>query len=99
MEQWRVDVLLVGTGYSSTCTLVSSGTCHVVIDTGLSIQEGALIDALAQRGLAPTDIDVVINTHLHVDHCGNNAMFSRATIFMSQTEWRWTQSFYAALFG
>lgn len=99
MEPWRVDVLLVGTGYSSTCTLVTDGKLHAVVDTGLSLQESAILEALAERHLTPGDIDLVINTHLHVDHCGNNAMFPRATIFMSQTEWRWTQSFYAALFG
>ncbi len=97
--EWRVEVLLVGTGYSSTCTLVTDGSRHIVVDTGLSIQESALLDALARRGIAPGDVDTVINTHLHVDHCGNNAMFPRATIFMSRPEWSWTQSFYGALFG
>lgn len=31
-----------------------------------------LLDRLCERGIAPEDIDVVINTHLHFDHCGWN---------------------------
>jgi glyoxylase-like metal-dependent hydrolase (beta-lactamase superfamily II) len=96
---WSVDILLEGTEYSSTCTLLTGVEHRVVVDTGLSIQEPELVAALARKHLKPTDIDMVINTHLHVDHCGNNAIFSRATIFMSQTEWNWTREFYAVLFG
>ena len=96
---WTVDVLLVGTGYSSTCTLVSNDRHRVVIDTGLSIHEEMLVASLARRGVSPTDVDIVINTHLHVDHCGNNATFPRATIFASRAEWDWTHAFYGALFA
>lgn len=40
---------------------------------------GGLLDSLAQVGLQPGDIDVVVNSHLHPDHCGCNAFFTRAT--------------------
>jgi len=96
---WTVEVLLPGTFYSSTCTLVTSDEHCVVVDTGLSIQEEELADALARRGVAPDDVDIVINTHLHVDHCGNNSMFRSATIFASKAEWDWTHAFYGALFS
>jgi len=32
--------------------------------------EGTLLDDLARAGLSPDDIDVVVLTHLHGDHCG-----------------------------
>ena len=32
-------------------------------------------DALAAIGMSPADIGMVINTHLHFDHCGQNAVF------------------------
>ena len=35
-----------------------------------------LDDGLRQLGLAPTDIDVVIDTHLHFDHAGGNTTLS-----------------------
>jgi glyoxylase-like metal-dependent hydrolase (beta-lactamase superfamily II) len=38
-----------------------------------------VLTGLAALGLAPTDIDVVVNSHLHTDHCGCNAFFPRAT--------------------
>jgi glyoxylase-like metal-dependent hydrolase (beta-lactamase superfamily II) len=31
-----------------------------------------LLDKLAERGVKPEQIDIVINTHLHFDHCGWN---------------------------
>lgn len=34
---------------------------------------------LARVGVHPGDIDVVINTHLHYDHVGNNHLFPHAT--------------------
>jgi glyoxylase-like metal-dependent hydrolase (beta-lactamase superfamily II) len=96
---WSVDVLLVGTGYSSTCTLITNDEHRVVVDTGLSVQEDDLVDALARHHLTPADVDIVINTHLHVDHCGNNSVFPRASIFASKAEWEWTHAFYEALFN
>ena len=96
---WRVETLLEGTGYSSSAILLTSPSHTVVVDTGLSIQESDLLRALRSRGLAPAVVDIVINTHLHVDHCLNNALFTRAEILMSEREWRWTTAFYEAIFS
>jgi len=96
--RWTVTPLLEGTSYSSSCTLLASGAARVIVDTGLLLQEGQLRAAIAARGLAPDDIDVVINTHLHLDHCGNNSLFPRAIIVLSRAEWTWTDAFYQALF-
>jgi glyoxylase-like metal-dependent hydrolase (beta-lactamase superfamily II) len=96
---WTVTPLIEGTGYSSSCTLLSRATARVLVDTGLSLQESPLVRALAAHGVTPDDVNLVINTHLHVDHCGNNALFPRAAIFLSRAEWEWTDAFYTALFG
>jgi glyoxylase-like metal-dependent hydrolase (beta-lactamase superfamily II) len=98
-EAWTIQPLLEGTSYSSSSTLITGRSHRIVVDTGLVLQEGALIDALHATGLEPGDIDIVVNTHLHLDHCGNNAIFPRALIVMSQAEWRWTSAFYEALFA
>ncbi len=98
-DEWLVDPLLEGNAYSSSCTLLTRGACRVVVDSGLSLEERALAAALHERRLDPGDIYAVINTHLHVDHCGNNAMFPHALIFMSLEEWRWTDAFYRAIFN
>jgi glyoxylase-like metal-dependent hydrolase (beta-lactamase superfamily II) len=42
--------------------------------------------ALAGLGLVPGDIDLVINTHLHFDHCGQNAVFKHAAFCVQRAE-------------
>jgi glyoxylase-like metal-dependent hydrolase (beta-lactamase superfamily II) len=37
-------------------------------------------------GLSPGDIDVVICSHLHTDHCGCNAFFGKATVIVHAQE-------------
>jgi len=45
-----------------------------------------LVASLAEHGLKPGDIDVVINTHLHFDHCGNNRLFRNARFVVQGDE-------------
>ena len=41
-------------------------------------------------GLAVTsDVDIVINTHLHYDHAENNLALPQAQFFVSRAEWEW----------
>lgn len=41
----------------------------------------AVVNQLPQHGLTPDDIDVVICSHLHPDHCGCNVAFRHATVY------------------
>jgi 4-pyridoxolactonase len=43
---------------------------------------------LAKIGVRPDEIDIVINSHLHMDHCGSNTLFPRATFYFSKSELR-----------
>jgi glyoxylase-like metal-dependent hydrolase (beta-lactamase superfamily II) len=45
-----------------------------------------VVTGLADIGLSPADIDVVVNSHLHSDHCGCNEFFNRATLFCHRKE-------------
>ncbi len=45
-----------------------------------------VLTGLAAVGLAPDDIDVVVNSHLHPDHCGCNAFFRKATFLIHANE-------------
>jgi N-acyl homoserine lactone hydrolase len=45
-----------------------------------------VINALAGVGLQCDDIDVVLCSHLHFDHCGCNTFFKRATVIMHAKE-------------
>ena len=37
--------------------------------------------------LEPDDVDIIINTHLHYDHAGNNSLFKNARFYVQQSEW------------
>jgi glyoxylase-like metal-dependent hydrolase (beta-lactamase superfamily II) len=45
-----------------------------------------LLPSLACVGLGPDDIDVIVNSHLHPDHCGCNQFFRKATILAHAKE-------------
>ncbi len=48
--------------------------------------------ALEKLGWNPEDIDLVILTHLHWDHCGNNRLFKRAEFLVQEGELRYAIS-------
>jgi glyoxylase-like metal-dependent hydrolase (beta-lactamase superfamily II) len=56
-----------------------------------------LVEALAKRGLRPSDIRIVINTHFHVDHVLNNNLFPGSEVFASQQSHDWCRAMYADL--
>ncbi|VVB72455.1 Hydroxyacylglutathione hydrolase [uncultured archaeon] len=69
----------------SSVTLVISGKTKMIVDTGQEGEEEKVLSALKSLDLRPKDIDTLINTHSHPDHCGNNRLFSGARI-LSPTE-------------
>ncbi|MCX6023305.1 MAG: MBL fold metallo-hydrolase [Chloroflexi bacterium] len=59
-------------------------------------RETDLIANLGRLGVTPEDVDIVINTHLHSDHCGGNTRivagepvptFPRAEYLVQRAEW------------
>ncbi|HEX3861434.1 MAG TPA: N-acyl homoserine lactonase family protein [Stellaceae bacterium] len=54
--------------------------------TPLMSAEQTLLPSLACVGVQPDDIDVVICSHLHPDHCGCNAFFKKATVLVHARE-------------
>ncbi len=68
----------------------------VLVDTGCGGPDDVLrhyrvvnrrvADALGDHGLAPVDVTMVINTHLHFDHCGQNPAFAHAPLLVQRTE-------------
>src|SRR5947209_17271147 len=86
--------------------LVRTGDHHVLIETGIGPKlddrmrqvfepQEKLMRSFEQAAVAPEDIDIVINTHLHFDHCGWNtvrengrvrATFPRAKYFVQEGE-------------
>jgi N-acyl homoserine lactone hydrolase len=68
----------------------------ILVDTGVGwptelVQEWKVVnrhaaDALAEHDLSPADVRIVINSHLHFDHCGQNAVFKHAPFYIQRGE-------------
>ncbi len=70
----------------STVTLISGGDLDIVVDTGVTDERDAIIAGLRRYDLTPADIDILINTHSHIDHTGNNELFSKARFIGHESE-------------
>ena len=68
----------------SSVTLIISGRHKIVVDSGLLGEEEPICKALAKLGIKPEEIDCIVNTHSHSDHCGNNHLFSRAKVLVAK---------------
>ena len=96
----------VPTGLNSV--LVRTGDKNVLIETGVGNklaekmariygQPAKLLGNLGGAGVSPDDIDIVINSHLHFDHCGWNTIgqedklvptFPKAKYYVQEGEWK-----------
>lgn len=88
-----------------------AGDKNVLIDTGASAEVMARYwpgevrdvtsfeEGLARLGLKPEDIDVVIQTHLHFDHCGNTAKCKNAEVYVQAEELRFAESGHPLMAG
>jgi glyoxylase-like metal-dependent hydrolase (beta-lactamase superfamily II) len=88
--------------------VVRTGQHTILIETGIGNklperlikifgQPAKLLDNLNAAGISPEDIDIVINSHLHFDHCGWNTTlkdgkivptFPKAKYYAPEGEWQ-----------
>src|SRR6266576_5626690 len=100
---------LVSSGLNSL--LVRTGKKNILIETGIGNklsekmvriygQPAQLLDNLRAAGIVPEEIDIVINSHLHFDHCGWNtvlrggkiaATFPNAKYYAPEGEWQYAR--------
>ena len=76
----------------STISLLTQGNRRILVDTGPASRRHLLHKALEGRGLTPEDIDTVILTHLHWDHCQNTDMFPNARVALHPKELDYARS-------
>ena len=82
--------------------LVEGGDKLLLIDTGMAYTERAskyhhhgsrqpegmaIAEQLAKIGYTPEDIDIVVFTHLHWDHCFYMEKFTNAEFYVSEKEY------------
>ena len=94
---WQAELLLAGSWRGATSVLLTSGTHHLVVDSGMPHEAPLLLKALEQRGLEPQDVEGLICTHFHVDHVLNNSLFPRIPIYATQQSHDWACSLYSDL--
>ena len=75
----------VGTMGAAGVTLINDDV-RVLVDTGHYGTRDWLKAEFARRKVSPQDIDVVVLTHLHWDHCLNVEMFPGAKIVLGEDE-------------
>jgi hydroxyacylglutathione hydrolase len=56
-------------------TYVIKGSPGIIIDPGSPEFITSRVEALKRDGISPADIGLIVNTHLHIDHCGANEAF------------------------
>jgi glyoxylase-like metal-dependent hydrolase (beta-lactamase superfamily II) len=92
--------------------LIRTGKQTVLVETGMGNklsermvkfygQPAQLLANLAAAGVSPEDVDIVVNTHLHFDHCGWNTVrgkdgkiaptFPRAKYYAPKGEWQYAR--------
>jgi glyoxylase-like metal-dependent hydrolase (beta-lactamase superfamily II) len=64
--------------------MIIGGMHKIVVDSGQQGEEEPILKALAELGTKPEDVDCIVNTHSHSDHCGNNHLFSCAKILAAK---------------
>jgi glyoxylase-like metal-dependent hydrolase (beta-lactamase superfamily II) len=80
------------------CLLLETAGKKVLFDNGLGSERiygpdsGRLLDSLHEAGIAPSEIDAVVLTHAHSDHCwgtmadDGSPNFPNAALYLSQAE-------------
>jgi glyoxylase-like metal-dependent hydrolase (beta-lactamase superfamily II) len=92
-----LNSLLIRTGDHTV--LVETGIGNKLADKARKIygNEAKLLQSFEAAKISPEDVDIVINTHLHFDHCGWNTTrqggkveptFPRAAYYAPEGEWR-----------
>jgi len=77
--------------------LIKTDTAALLVDTGVGEGNGYIEDTFQPRrasiaeelmryGVKLTDVSVIVNSHLHFDHCGNNALFPQARFYVQERE-------------
>jgi glyoxylase-like metal-dependent hydrolase (beta-lactamase superfamily II) len=71
---------------SSSVSLIEATGKSIIVDTASTSEREKLVFDLKRLGVEPKKVDIVVNTHLHVDHCGGNDLFENAVVYAHELE-------------
>ncbi|UNX53857.1 MBL fold metallo-hydrolase [Georgenia sp. TF02-10] len=83
---------LLGPGMPIYVHVINHPDARVLVDTGLTDLHPAAADLdprirpLNEQDFDIDSIDIVVNTHLHFDHCGGNHLFAGKPIYVQRRE-------------
>jgi len=79
--------------------LINTGDSDILVDTGIASHDivrylfgntyqdyQTIEEALEKKGSSPERIEIIVQTHLHYDHCGNNKLFPNAKVIIQSRE-------------
>src|SRR3954470_17439760 len=86
------DLLAEGERMPVYVHVIDHPDARVLVDTGMTELHPAVTDLdprlrpLSEQNLDLAGVDIVVNTHLHFDHCGGNHLFGGRPIYVQRRE-------------
>lgn len=77
--------------------LIKKGSEVILLDTEIGVgdeyiedefqpRRTSIVDELARLDVDLSDVSIIVNSHLHFDHCGNNGLFPNAEVLVQEDE-------------
>jgi len=86
------ELLVEGERWPVYVHLIDHPEARVLVDTGFTELRPEVADMdphltpLSEQDIDLAGIDIVVNTHLHFDHCGGNHLFAGTPIYVQRQE-------------
>lgn len=98
---WDLPVIAYFVKHPKANMLFDTGLPPVLSETGQPMNlapgvtafpadSGGIVRELIREGYCPNDIEIVVNSHLHLDHAGGNSLFANAFFYIQRTEFETT---------
>ena len=73
---YMVDTVALGRP-GSVAAYVLKGSKVALVDCGYATSSGTVLEGLRELGIAPSEVDYVVPTHVHLDHAGGSGELIR----------------------